>query len=619
MFHVKQKFYDVVILGGGHAGVEAAAAASKIGAKTALITFSRKDLGAMSCNPAMGGLGKGHLIREIDALGGIIGQASDISGIQFRMLNRTKGEAVQGPRAQIDRNKYKKAVSGLLKTLTIFEDEIEEIHLEKNIRKVRSVKLKELGNLNCQSLIVTTGTFLNGLIHCGQKSWSAGRLGAKATTKLAKFFLKEKFVIRRLKTGTPPRLLGSSINFKKCIEQKGDSQPVPFSFLTEELRLKQKACFITKTNETTHKIIRSNIYKSPMYNGKIKSKGPRYCPSIEDKVQRFKDRISHQIFLEPETEAGNIIYPNGISTALPSNVQKKFLRSINGLEEVQILKDGYAIEYDTIDSKELKNTYETKKIEGLYLAGQINGSTGYEEAAGQGLLAGINAANKVLGKKSFVLGRSDAYLGVLTSDLMKGGLVEPYRMFTSRAEYRLTLRADNADYRLTDKAINLGLACKDRSKKWIKRKKALETGTKLLRQNYATPHKIKAKGLDINQDGKKRSAYEVLGYNNSNWQLITSIWPQLKKLNISEKEKDQIRITAFYEKYVERQMGEIEELKKEAGLKFKSNFNVKDCAGLSNEVKEILLKNSPKTLGEASLLPGMTPSAASLLLKHTKK
>ncbi len=619
MFHVKQNFYEVVVLGGGHAGVEAASAAARIGAKTALITFSKNDLGAMSCNPAMGGLGKGHLIREIDALGGIIGKACDMSGIQFRILNKTKGEAVQGPRAQIDRDKYKKVIPGLLKNLTIFEDEIEEIHLEKKIKRVKAVKLRTYGNLNCQSLIVTTGTFLNGLIHCGEKSWSAGRLGARASTKLANFFLEEKFVIRRLKTGTPPRLLGKSINFRKCIEQKGDSCPVPFSFLTTGLKLKQKSCFITKTNESTHEIIRSNIDKSPMYNGKIKSKGPRYCPSIEDKVQRFKDRTSHQIFLEPETKFGDVIYPNGISTAMPPKVQKEFLRSINGLEEVEILKDGYAIEYDTIDSKELKNTYESLKVEGLYLAGQINGSTGYEEAAGQGLLAGINAANKVLSKKSFILERSDAYLGVLTSDLMKGGLIEPYRMFTSRAEYRLTLRADNADYRLTDKAMKLGLACDERSKKWIKKKKALETGIELLKKNFATPHKIKANGLDINEDGKKRSAYEVLGYNKSNWDLISLIWPNLKNLNISENEKEQLRITAFYDKYVERQTAEIKELKKESELKFKKNFNARHCAGLSNEVKDILLKNSPKTLGEASSLPGMTPSAASLLLKHTKK
>jgi len=619
MFHVKQKFYEVVVLGGGHAGVEAAFAASKIGAKTALITFSKQDLGAMSCNPAMGGLGKGHLIREIDALGGIIGQASDMSGIQFRMLNKTKGEAVQGPRAQIDRNKYQKVVTEFLKNLTIFEDEVEEIHLEKNTKKLKSISLKNIGNLNCQSLIITTGTFLNGLIHCGQKSWSAGRLGAKASTKLAKFFTKEKFEIRRLKTGTPPRLLSNSINFGKCIEQKGDSCPVPFSYLTGEVRVNQKACYITKTNEITHQIIKSNINKSPMYNGAIKSKGPRYCPSIEDKVQRFQDRMSHQIFLEPETESGEITYPNGISTAMPSNIQKNFLRTINGLEEVKILKDGYAIEYDTIDSKELNNTYETKKIEGLYLAGQINGSTGYEEAAGQGLLAGINAANKVLGKKSFVLGRSDAYLGVLTDDLMKGGLIEPYRMFTSRAEYRLTLRADNADYRLTDKAIDLGLACEARAKNWIKKKQALKSGIKQLKQNYATPHKIKGASLDINEDGKKRSAYEVLGYNKSSWSFVTLIWPHLKKLKLSEKEKEQIRITSFYEKYVNRQMEEIKELKKECGLKFKNSFDARKCAGLSNEVKEILLKNSPKTLGEAALLPGMTPSAASLLLKYIKK
>ena len=621
MFHVKQNTYEVIVLGGGHAGVEAAVSASRIGAKTALITFNRSDLGAMSCNPAMGGLGKGHIIREIDALGGVMGIASDSAGIQFRMLNRTKGEAVRGPRAQIDRNLYKKNIKKILRNekVKIIEDEVIDIHLHRNIKKIKSIELLSGTRLYCNSFVVTSGTFLNGIIHCGKERYSAGRYGAKSSKKLSKFFKSQNFFMRRLKTGTPPRLISSTIDFKKCMEQKGDETPIPFSFLTKEISISQISCYITKTNEKGHKLIDTNIHLSSMYNGRIKSKGPRYCPSIEDKVKRFSEKNSHQIFLEPETKENKTIYPNGISTSLPKHVQKLFLQTIEGLEKVEVEKYGYAIEYDTIDSLELKPTYETKKITGLYLAGQINGSTGYEEAAGQGLLAGINAANKSIGKKSFELGRSEAYLGVMTDDLLKGGLIEPYRMFTSRAEYRILLRADNADERLTDKGIDLGIVCDLRKRAWKKKKRALENATYELERNLASPQMIKENGLKINQDGKKRSAFEVLGYNDSSWKIIEKIWPDIIKLELTTIEKEQLRIKAFYQKYVSRQILEIAELKKESNLKLIKEIDLDKCSGISNEIREIIRKQKPQNIGEASSLPGMTPTAVSLLLRYVKK
>ena len=623
MFHVKQNSFEVIVLGGGHAGVEAAIAASRIGAKTAMITFDISDLGAMSCNPAMGGLGKGHLIREIDALGGVIGLASDCAGIQFRMLNRTKGEAVRGPRAQIDRDLYKKNIRRLLQNegINIIQDEVVDIFLNKAKRdkKIKSIELKSGNILNCNSLVVTTGTFLNGTIHCGKDRHSAGRLGAKSSKKLSRFFKSQKFVMRRLKTGTPPRLVSSTIDFSKCIEQKGDDYPTPFSFLTKKINTNQFSCYITKTNLKGHKIVESNIHLSSIYSGQIKSKGPRYCPSIEDKIKRFSDKDSHQIFLEPETKENRTIYPNGISTSLPQRVQKLFLQTIVGLEKVEVEKYGYAIEYDTVDSIELNPTYETKKIAGLYLAGQINGSTGYEEAAGQGLLAGINAANKSIGKKSFELKRSEAYLGVMTDDLLKGGLIEPYRMFTSRAEYRIILRADNADERLTDMAVKLGTACDARKRMWQKKKRALESATHQLKNSLASPQAIKAKGLKINQDGKKRSAFEVLGYNNSSWKMIEKVWPNLSYIGLTSIEKEQLRIKASYQKYVIRQFLEIEELKKESGLKLSEEIDFNICPGISNEIKDIIRKRKPRNIGEASLLPGMTPAAVALLLRYIKK
>tara|TARA_A100001015_G_scaffold314176_1_gene423060 strand:- start:841 stop:2712 length:1872 start_codon:yes stop_codon:yes gene_type:complete len=622
---MKQSCYDVVVVGGGHAGTEAAFAASRIGVKTALITFKKEDLGQMSCNPAMGGLGKGHLIKEIDALGGMIGLASDMSGIQFRMLNQTKGAAVRGPRAQIDRKLYKASVQKILKneSIDIIEDEIIDIGLKnKSFSKTKhldSVDLLKGGKILCKCLIITTGTFLRGTIYCGEERSKGGRIGSKSSQKLSNFFIKNRFKIKKLKTGTPPRILSKSINFKKCLVQKGDQNPKSFSALTENFNPDQVDCHITRTNAKVHKLINDNIQYSPMYNGLIQSKGPRYCPSIEDKVRRFSDKESHQIFLEPETKENVLTYPNGVSTALPKKVQEKFLKLIPGLENIVIDNYGYAIEYDSIDSSEIFKTYETKKVKGLYLAGQINGSTGYEEASGQGILAGINAAKKIQDDMDFILSRSDAYLGVLTDDLSRGGLEEPYRMFTSRAEYRLLLRADNADERLTDKGIELGLACKERKKIWQRKKKSILKAEEELKKLLATPKSILDGGVKINQDGKKRTAFEVLGYINSSWSKLKKIWPNLEYLSLSDSEMEQLKIKSSYHKYIDRQSLEIKSLRKDSNLKLKENIIFSDCPGLSNEAKEILSKTKPASIAEASILPGMTPAATSLLLRYVKK
>ncbi len=619
---MKQKCFDVVIVGGGHAGVEAAVMASRLGSKTALITFSENDLGKMSCNPAMGGLGKGHLIREVDAMGGLIGRASDMSGIQFRILNKTRGEAVQGPRAQIDRDQYSFNIKKLIskEKITLIFDEVENIIIDRksHSRKINGLFLKNQGNLLCKSLVITTGTFLGGRIHQGETSWSAGRINSKPSIELANFFKEQGFKMHRLKTGTPPRLESCSINFDKCVKQKGDKDPEPFSFLTESIKVNQIDCYITHTNNETHNIISRNLKQSPIFNGSIKSKGPRYCPSLEDKVHRFRNKDKHQIFLEPETLNNEIIYPNGISTSLPIETQQKFLRTIKGLENVKINQYGYSIEYDCIDSTEIDQSFETKRISGLFLAGQINGTTGYEEAAGQGLLAGINAGLSACGKSPVIIQRSQGYLGVLTSDLCRGGLIEPYRMFTSRAEYRLLLRADNADERLTDIAIELNIVEKHRKECWIKKKRIIRRANTLLKNLTGSPQLYAKYGIKINQDGKKRSAYEIIGYKDVTWQKIQKIWPEIQALGLNKKIKNQIKTNSFYDKYSERQKIEIMELERENSLKLNKNLNYNKCSGLSNEVKELLNGNKPNNIKEARLLPGMTPAAASILLRFVK-